>query len=114
VQVGIPLVHVPERNRLDAKDLPTRQGHALDSWLVGVELLPTRGALVTTFVVLRCPLDRQEPALAPHYPDLGFRLQFERRSIQASEPNLDERVTGINWIEQTRAAESAKATSVIA
>ncbi len=31
-------------------------------------------ALGTIFVVLRCPLDRQEPAFAPLHPDLGFRL----------------------------------------
>jgi hypothetical protein len=48
--------------------------------------------------VLRCPLDRQEPALAPLHPDLGFRLQFEGRLIQTSEPNLDERVVGADWI----------------
>jgi hypothetical protein len=53
---------------------------------------------VTTFVVLRCPLDRQEPGLAPLYPDLGFRLQFKGRLVQASKPNLDERVSGIGWI----------------
>jgi len=69
---------------------------------------------VTIFVVLRCPLDRQEPALPPLYPDLGFRLQFEGRLIQASKPNLDERVTGIDWIKQSRPTESAEATSVIA
>jgi hypothetical protein len=71
-------------------------------------------ALVTTFVVLRCPLDRQEPALAPLYPDLGFRLQFEGGLIQTSEPNLDECVTGIDRIKQSRPTESAEATSVIA
>jgi len=69
---------------------------------------------VTIFVVLRCPLDRQEPALPPLYPDLGFRLQFEGRLIQASKPNLDERVTGIDWIKQSRPTEGAEATSVIA
>jgi hypothetical protein len=69
---------------------------------------------VTIFVVLRCPLDRQEPALAPLHPDFGFRLQLEGRLIQASEPNLDERVTGIDWIKQSRPTESAEATSVIA
>jgi hypothetical protein len=56
---------------------------------------------VTIFVVLRCPLDRQEPALAPLHPDLGFRLQFEGRLIQTSEPDLDQRVTGTNWIKQS-------------
>jgi len=71
-------------------------------------------ALGTIFVVLRCPLDRQEPALAPLHPDLGFRLQFEGRLIQTSEPNLDERVTGTDWIKQSRPTESAEATSVIA
>jgi hypothetical protein len=71
-------------------------------------------ALVTTFVVLRCPLDRQEPTLAPLYPDLGFRLQVKRRLIQTSESNLDERVTGIDWIKQSRPAETAEATSFIA
>jgi len=70
--------------------------------------------LVTIFVVLRCPLDRQEPTLPPLYPDLGFRLQFEGRLIQASEPNLDERVAGIDWIKESRPTESAEATSVIA
>ena len=58
-------------------------------------------ALVTIFVVLRCPLDRQEPAFAPLHPDLGFRLQFEGRLIQTSEPDLDQRVTGTNWIKQS-------------
>src|SRR5512133_2193198 len=70
--------------------------------------------LVAIFVVLRCLLDRQEPALAPLHPDLGFRLQFEGRLIQSSEPNLDERVTGPDWIKQSRPAERAEATSVIA
>jgi GNAT superfamily N-acetyltransferase len=71
-------------------------------------------ALGTIFVVLRCPLDRQEPALAPLHPDLGFRLQFEGRLIQTSEPNLDERVTGTDWIKQSRPTERAEATSTIA
>ena len=69
---------------------------------------------MTIFIVLRCPLDRQEPALAPLYPDLGFRLQLEGRLIQTSKPNLDERVTGIDWIKQSRPTESAEATAVIA
>jgi hypothetical protein len=72
------------------------------------------GALVAIFVVLRCPLDRQEPALAPLHPDLGFRLQFEGSLIQTSKPNLDERVTGTDWIKQSRPTERAEATSVIA
>ena len=71
-------------------------------------------ALVTIFVVLRCPVDRQEPALAPLDPDLGFRLQLEGCLIEGSEPDLDERVTGIDWIKQSRPTESAEATSVIA
>ena len=50
---------------------------------------------MTIFVVLRCPLDRQEPALAPLHPDLGFRLQSEGCLIQTSEPNLDERVAAL-------------------
>jgi hypothetical protein len=54
--------------------------------------------LVTILIVLGCPLDRREPALAPLHPDLGFRLQFEGRLIQTSEPNLDERVVGADWI----------------
>jgi hypothetical protein len=70
--------------------------------------------LVTTFVVLRCPLDRQEPALPPLYPDLGFRLQVEGRLVEASKPNLDERVTGIGWIKESRPTDSAETTSVIA
>jgi hypothetical protein len=69
---------------------------------------------VTTLVVLRCPLDGWEPALAPLYPDLGFRLQFEGRLVQTSKPNLDERVTGIDWIKQSRPTESAEATAFIA
>jgi hypothetical protein len=76
--------------------------------------LPDSKALVTVFVVLRCPLNRQNPALAPLYPNLGFRLQFEGRRVQSSKPNLDERVTGIDWIEQSRPTQSAKASSVIA
>jgi len=71
-------------------------------------------ALGTIFVVLRCPLDRQEPALAPLHPDLGFRLQFEGRLIQTSEPNLDERVTVTDWIKQSRPTERAETTSTIA
>ena len=50
--------------------------------------------------MLRSPLDRQKPALAPLHPDLGFRLQIEGRLIQTSEPNLDEHVTGTDWIKQ--------------
>ena len=71
-------------------------------------------SLVTILVVLRCPLDRQEPALAPLHPDLGFRLEFEGRLIQASEPNLDERVTGTDWIKQSRPTERAEAASTVA
>jgi hypothetical protein len=67
--------------------------------------------LGTIFVVLRCPLDRQEPALAPLHPHLGFRLQFEGRLIQTSEPNLDERVTETDWVKQSRPTEGAEATS---
>jgi hypothetical protein len=67
-------------------------------------------ALGTIFVVLRCTLDRQEPALAPLHPDLSFRLQFEGRLVQTSEPNLDERVTGTDWIKQSRPTERAEAT----
>jgi hypothetical protein len=66
------------------------------------------------FVVLRCPLDRQEPALAPLYPHLGFRLQFKGRLIQTSKPNLDERLTGTDWIKQSRPTERAEATPTIA
>ena len=69
---------------------------------------------MTIFVVLCCPLDREEPALAPLHPDLGFGLQLEWCPIQTPEPNLDERVTGIGWIQQSRPTESAEATSVIA
>jgi hypothetical protein len=74
----------------------------------------TPEALGTIFVVLRCPLDRQEPALAPLHPDLGFWLQFEGRLIQTSEPNLDQRVTGTDWIKQSRPTERAEATSTVA
>jgi hypothetical protein len=39
--------------------------------LLVLVLTPTPArALGTIFVVLRCPLDRQEPALAPLHPDL--------------------------------------------
>ena len=65
-------------------------------------------------MVLRCPLDRREPALAPLHPDLGLRLQFEGRLVQTSEPNLDERVTRADWIKQSRPTERAEATSAIA
>jgi hypothetical protein len=71
-------------------------------------------ALGTIFVVLRCPLDRQEPALAPLHPDLGFRLQFEGRLIQTSEPDLDERVAGTDWIKESRPTERAEAAPTIA
>jgi hypothetical protein len=71
-------------------------------------------ALGTIFVVLRCSLDRREPALAPLHPDLRLRLQFEGRLVQTSEPNLDERVTGTDRIKQSRPTERTEATSAIA
>jgi len=69
---------------------------------------------VTTLVVLCCSLDRLEPALATLHPDLGFRLQLEGRVVQGSEPNLDERLTGTDRIEQSRPAAGAEAATVIA
>src|SRR5438309_5757335 len=69
-------------------------------------LFPYTTLFRSIFVVLRCPLDRQEPALAPLYPDLGLRLQFEGRLIQTSEPNLDQRVTGIRSEEHTSELQS--------
>ena len=38
-----------------------------------------------------CP---QSEVSSARLPNVGFRLQFEGRLIQTSEPNLDERVTG--------------------
>jgi endonuclease YncB( thermonuclease family) len=70
--------------------------------------------LGTIFVVLRCPLDWQEPALAPLHPDLGLRLQLEGRLVQTAEPNLDERLPGTDWLEQSRTTERAEATSTVA
>jgi hypothetical protein len=78
------------------------------------EISPDVLGMGTIFVVLRCPLDRQEPALAPLHPDLGFRLQFEGRLIQTSEPNLDEGVTWTDWIKQSRPTVRAEAATVIA
>ena len=69
---------------------------------------------MATFPVLRCPLDRCEPALAPLHPDLGFRLQLEGRLVQAAEPNLDERVAGTDRIEQSRTAARTEAASLVA
>jgi hypothetical protein len=71
-------------------------------------------ALGTTFVVLRCPLDRRKPALTPLHPDLGYRLQFEGRLIQTSEANLDELVIGTDWIKQSRPTVGAEAATGIA
>jgi len=70
--------------------------------------------LPRSLLVLRCVLDRQYPALAPLYPDLILGLQLEGRLIQTSEPNLDERVTGTDWIKESRPTERAEATSAIA
>lgn len=64
--------------------------------------------------MLRRPLDRRKPALAPLHPDLGFRRQFEGRLIQAPEPNLDEGVARTEWIKQSRPTERAEAASTIA
>jgi len=71
-------------------------------------------ALGTILAVLRCPFDRQDPALATLHPDFGFRLQFEGSLVQTSEPNLDEGVTGTDWIEQARPTDGAEATSPVA
>ena len=72
----------------------------------------TRGLLF--LVVLRCALDRWYPTLAPLHPDLGFGLQLERRLIQTSEPNLDERVAGVGRVDEPRPTAGAEAATVIA
>jgi hypothetical protein len=104
----LPRGNVPPFRNLTARRVPDRHERN------GQRRVAIRGrracrildVLVATddFVVLRCPLDRQEPTLAPLHPDLGFRLHFEGRLIQTSEPNLDERVTGPDSIKQSRNA----------
>ena len=58
-------------------------------------------------VAYACP---QSEVSSARLPNVGFRLQFEGRLIQTSEPNLDERVTGTDWIKQSRPTERAEAT----
>src|SRR5215831_2886880 len=65
-------------------------------------------------VELRCALDRRYPALAALHPDLGLGLQLERRLVQASDPNLDQRVAGIGGVDQARPAAGAEAAAVVA
>jgi hypothetical protein len=64
--------------------------------------------------VLSCALDRRYPALAPLHPDLVVWHQLERRLIQTSDPNLDERVAGAGCVEEPRPTVGAEAASVIA
>src|SRR5512133_1494094 len=65
-------------------------------------------------VVLRRALDGRYPALAPLHPDLVHGLQLEGRLIQASDPNLDERVAGVGCVKEPRPAAGAEAASVMA
>src|SRR5436190_10949083 len=65
-------------------------------------------------VVLRCALDRRNPALAPLHPDLVFGLQLEGRLIETSDPNLDERVAAVGRVKDPRPTAGAEAATVIA
>src|SRR5437763_15590061 len=65
-------------------------------------------------VVLRCVLDRRDPALAPLHPDLVFGLQLEWRVIQTSDPNLDERVAAFGRVNDPRSTAGAEAATVVA
>jgi hypothetical protein len=65
-------------------------------------------------LVLRCSFDRRYPALTPLHPDLGSGLQLEGCLIQASDPNLDERVAGVSCVEQPRPTAGAEAATVVA
>src|SRR5438046_4994809 len=76
--------------------------------------LRRRAGGLLALVVLRCALDRRYPALAPLHPDLGLRLQLEGRLIQASDPNLDERVAWVGRVEEPRPTAGAEAATVIA
>jgi autotransporter translocation and assembly factor TamB len=64
--------------------------------------------------VLRCTFDRRYPALAPLHPELVFRLQLEGRLVEASDPDLDERVAGVGRVEEVRSAAGSEAATVIA
>ena len=74
--------------------------------------MPGKWALV--LVVLRRALDPRYPALAPLHPDLRLWLQLERRLIQTSDPNLDERAVGVGCVEEPRPTAGAEPATVIA
>src|SRR6058998_2979717 len=76
--------------------------------------LRRRASGLLALVVLRCALDRRDPALAPLHPDLYFGLQLEGRLIQTSDANLDERVAGVGCVKEPRATAGAEAATVIA
>jgi hypothetical protein len=65
-------------------------------------------------VVLRCALDRRYPTLPPLHPDLVFGFQLEGRLVETSDPDLDERVAGIGWVEEPRPTAGTEAATVIA
>jgi hypothetical protein len=56
------------------------------------------GRLLSVFVVLCRAFDRRDPLLAALHPDLGFRREVERCLIKASEPDLDQRVAGVDRV----------------
>lgn len=63
--------------------------------------------------MLRCALDRRDPALSTLHPDLVFWHQLEGRVIQTSNPNLDVRV-GVGGVKEPRPAAGTKAAAVVA
>src|SRR6266550_6520400 len=96
--------------------LPKRDSHGAPS-KGALAVVVVRCALVVLRcapVVLRCALDRRYPALAPLHPNLVFGLQLEGRLIQASDPNLDERVVGVGCVKEPRPTAGAEAATVIA
>jgi hypothetical protein len=70
--------------------------------------------MLLALVVLGCALDRRYPALAPLHPDLVLGLQLEGCVIQASNPNLDERLPGVGCVKEPRTTAGAEAATVIA
>src|SRR3954454_5215916 len=67
---------------------------------------------LAVFVVLCRAVDRRDPLLAALHPHLGFRRQVERRLIEASEPDLYQRVVGADRVQQPRTTAAAKAATL--
>ena len=99
------------RARLDAEGLLTV---ATDIPLRGSEQRGIPLGLAQPSVATGASRDWVRPTRRVAQTDLGLRLQFEGRVIKASEPDLDECVTGIDWIEQSGPTESTEAASLIA